>query len=72
MSCDITRGRLEQCKNSVGGLKAVYFVNFGDMGAITYDVTDTDVITAVAGTPNAYNYINFVQILNLSLYGQWG
>lgn len=56
MSCDITRGRLEQCKNSVGGLKAVYFVNFGDMGAITYDITDTDVISAVAGTPNAYKY----------------
>ena len=56
MSCDITRGRLEPCKNSVGGLKAVYFVKFGTMGAITYDNTDTDVITAVAGTPDAYKY----------------
>jgi hypothetical protein len=56
MSCDITRGRLEQCKNSVGGLKAVYFVNFGTMGAVTYDMTDTDVITAVAGTPDAFKY----------------
>jgi hypothetical protein len=28
MSCDITLGRLEPCKQSVGGLKAVYFINF--------------------------------------------
>ena len=52
MSCDISRGRLEPCKDSVGGLNAVYFVNKGDLGAITYDSTDTDVIDAVAGTPD--------------------
>lgn len=56
MACDISKGRLEPCKNSVGGLKAVYFVNFGDLGAITYDLTDTDVIDQVAGTPDAYKY----------------
>jgi hypothetical protein len=28
MACDITAGRLEPCKDSVGGLKAVYFVNY--------------------------------------------
>jgi hypothetical protein len=56
MSCDISLGRLEPCKNSVGGLKAVYFTNFGDIGAITYNVTETDVIDAVAGTPDAYKY----------------
>ena len=44
MSCDISRGRLEPCKDSVGGLNAVYFVNKGDLDAVTYDVTDTDVI----------------------------
>jgi len=56
MSCDLSNGRLEVCKDSVGGLKNVYFVNYGDMGAITYDVTDTDVIDTVAGTPDAYKY----------------
>lgn len=56
MSCDIALGRLEPCKDSVGGIQAVYFVNFGELGAITYDVTDTDVITAVAGTPSAYKW----------------
>ena len=56
MSCDLTLGRKEVCKDSVGGLNAVYFVNFGDLGALTYDATNTDVIDAVAGTPDAYKY----------------
>lgn len=56
MSCDISAGRLEPCKNSVGGLKAVYFVNDGDATGYTYDSVDTDVIDSVAGTPTAYKY----------------
>lgn len=56
MACDISLGRLEPCKTSNGGLKAVYFVNDGDATGVTYDVTDTDAITAVAGTPTAYKY----------------
>jgi len=56
MACDLALGRIEPCKDSVGGLKNLYFVNYGDLGAITYDVTNTDVIDAVAGTPNAYKY----------------
>lgn len=56
MACDLTAGRVEPCKDSVGGLKNLYFVNYGDLGAITYDVTNTDVIDLVAGTPNAYKY----------------
>lgn len=56
MSCDISRGRLEPCKDKVGGINKVYFVNKGDLGTITYDVTDTDVITTVSGTPSAYEF----------------
>jgi hypothetical protein len=56
MACDISLGRLEPCKTSNGGLKAVYFVNDGDATGVTYDVTDTDAITAVSGTPTAYKY----------------
>jgi hypothetical protein len=56
MSCDLSSGRLEVCKDSVGGLKAVYFVNFGDATGYTYDGTNTDVIDSVAGTPTAYKY----------------
>ena len=56
MACDLSSGRLEVCKDSVGGLKAVYFVNYGDATGYTYDGTNTDVIDSVAGTPTAYKY----------------
>ena len=54
--CDLTLGRLEVCKSSVGGLKNVYFVNYGDATGYTYDATNTDAIDAVLGTPSAYKY----------------
>ena len=56
MACDITAGRIEPCKDSVGGLDAIYFVNDGDITGFTMDTTDTDVIACVDGTPNAYKY----------------
>lgn len=56
MACDLSLGRIEPCKDSVGGLKAVYFVNYGDMTGVTYNVTNTDVIDSVSGTPTAYKY----------------
>jgi hypothetical protein len=57
MSCDISLGRLEPCKDSNGGLKAVYIVNWGDVTSVTYGSGDqTDAIDAVNGTPNAYRY----------------
>ena len=56
MSCDIANGRLEPCKDSVGGINAVYFVNYGDITSVTYDTTNTDVIDAVVGSPSAYKF----------------
>ena len=56
MSCDIANGRLEPCKDSVGGINAVYFVNYGDITGVTYDAVDVDVIDAVAGSPSAYKF----------------
>jgi hypothetical protein len=56
MACEIALGRTEKCKDSTGGLKAVYFVNWGDMTGVTYDVTNTDAIATVLGTPSAYKY----------------
>jgi len=46
MSCDITNGRIEQCKDSVSGLKAIYFINYDDLDSddVVYDATNTDVI----------------------------
>lgn len=56
MACDISLGRLEPCKDAVGGLNAVYFVNFGAATGYTYNVTNTDVIDEVLGTPEAFKY----------------
>jgi hypothetical protein len=57
MACDIlTTGRAVACQKSVGGLVAAYFIDYGDLGAITYDVTDTDVIDTFGGSPAAYKY----------------
>ena len=56
MACDISNGRLEACKDTVSGLDAIYFINYG----INYptDVTiDVDgVITAVAGVTDLYKW----------------
>jgi hypothetical protein len=69
--CDLSNGRLESCKDTIGGIDAVYFVNFGDYTYPT-DVTETnDVITAVAGVANLYKYElkgtnSFDQVVNSS------
>ena len=47
MSCDLTLGRKEPCKDVVGGLKNVYFVEFGGLGTVTLT---NDEITNMTGT----------------------
>jgi len=54
MACNITAGRLEGCKDSVGGLNAIYFVNFGAMGALT--ISDETVSAFASTTPDAFKY----------------
>lgn len=54
MACDLTLGRLEDCKDQIGGIDAVYFVNFGDLGTLT--VGSDDEITDADGTFSAYKY----------------
>ena len=57
MACEnLSLGRLKPCKDSVGGIKNVYFINYNDMDAITFDVTDTDVIDGIGTAVNAYKY----------------
>jgi hypothetical protein len=72
MSCLLANGRVEPCKDSIGGLKNVYFANFDIEAAdITYDGTDTDLITAITGISSLYKYelkgnSTFVQNINSS------
>ena len=42
MACDISNGRIEQCKDSVSGLKAIYIIN--------YDKLNSDYVVYSSGT----------------------
>lgn len=53
MACELSKGRKEPCLDSVGGIKAVYFTDYGDLGTITK--TDEE-ITTVSGTFEAFKY----------------
>lgn len=53
MSCTLALGRKEPCKDSVGGIRAVYFANYGTLGAIA---EADDVISAFGGDPQFFQY----------------
>jgi len=73
MSCQLANGRLEVCKDAVGGIDAVYFINYADY-AVTTDVTyvaTTDTIDTVANVASLYKYElkgtnSFEQVYNSS------
>ena len=60
MACEnLSLGRLKPCKDTVGGIKNIYFVNYGSFTGIDYNTTDTDVIDDLmtgSDTFNAYKY----------------
>lgn len=53
MSCDLTGGRLKPCKDAVGGIRKIHFVDFGDLGTIS--LTD-DEVTDMDGTFDYHSY----------------
>lgn len=73
MSCDLANGRLEVCKDSIGGIEAVYFINYGDFNPetdVTY-VAGTDTIDTVGNVSSLYKYElkgtnSFEQVVNSS------
>jgi hypothetical protein len=57
MSCTFTLGRIEPCKDQVGGLNKVYFINSISLSAVAYDTANTDVISQLAtAAVSAYVY----------------
>lgn len=58
MSCDISNGVAEPCKSAVGGLDAIYIINYGDYAAtdLTYDGTQTDMINDINSVSNVYKF----------------
>ena len=73
MSCDLANGRLEVCKDSLGGIDAVYFINYGDFNPetdVAY-VAGTDTIDTVGNVSFLYKYElkgtnSFEQVVNSS------
>ncbi len=55
MACDISLGRLEPCKDSLGGLKAVYFINY-DSGLYDNCTFVDEEITALTSPVTCYKY----------------
>ena len=53
MACLLTTGRNLNNKNRVGGLKAVYFADFGTLGTVTEVLGE---ITVLSGTPDWFQY----------------
>ena len=54
MACDLTGGRLRPCKDAVGGIKKIHFVDFGDLGTLT--IGSDDEITDMSGNFTYYTY----------------
>lgn len=54
MACDLTQGRKVPCKDVVGGINRVWFVDFGDLGTLTTGADDE--LTNATGTFSAYEY----------------
>ena len=53
MACNLATGRAVPCKDVVGGIQKVFFVDFGGLGDVTYTA---DEITDASGTFSAYEY----------------
>lgn len=53
MACNISLGRNEPCKDSIGGLQGVYFINYSTG---SYTLNATDQVTAFPSGSTAYFY----------------
>ncbi len=72
MACDLTRGRKIDCKDSIGGLKAIYFSkayssNILEKATITNtEMTSADWENWTAGTGSAFALFKYALVPNLS------
>ena len=56
MACDLTLGRKEHCKDVVGGIKNIYFVDFGDIGTVTLTDDEITNLTGDSGALTCFKY----------------
>ena len=55
MACNLTTSRTEPCKDSVGGLQAVYFINYNDTASFASQDAD-GLITSLGASTTVYKY----------------
>ena len=53
MGCLITSGRKVHCKSAVGGIKTIYFADYGTLGDVTIVAGE---ITAVTGAVEFFQF----------------
>ena len=56
MSCSITIGRKIPCKSAFGGIKKVYFADYGNITGVTIDPTTGEATITAATAPDWYEY----------------
>lgn len=74
MPCSVSLGRVLPCSDAVGGLDAIYFINFDErinVADITFDGTLVDQINSATGDRYLYKYdlkgtSTFNQVMNSS------
>jgi hypothetical protein len=55
MPCTLATSRLEPCKDSVGGLQAVYFINYNETSSFASEDAD-GLITSLGSATTVYKY----------------
>lgn len=53
MACTLTTGRSLPCRDSVGGLKAVYFADYDSLGTLTVSSGNVD---SISGSPTLFQF----------------
>ena len=53
MACTLTTGRSLPCRDSVGGLKAIYFADYDSLGTLTVSSGNVD---SISGSPTLFQF----------------
>ena len=54
MACTLTTGRQLPCKSAFGGIKRVYFADYGGIASVTVDATTKEATIVDASTPSVW------------------
>lgn len=70
MACNITLGRLEGCKDTVGGLAAIYFINYGDASFVQDGSNEELLLSALPAAPDPLASIYKYDLRGTSTFDQ--